>query len=81
MEGLNLIFDLTYTRLIFSISYILYFLFLSGEVYRSLLRTKEVTLEIISAVLCGFIMLALIGGYFFIIIVLGSNFSPDESEQ
>jgi len=68
VEGLNLIFNLTYTRLIFSLSYILYFVFLSGEVYRSILKTKEVTVEVISAVLCGFIMLALIGGYFFIII-------------
>jgi hypothetical protein len=37
-------------------------------VYSYILRAREVTISVVAAVLCGFIMLSLIGGYFFIII-------------
>lgn len=65
---LNLIFGFSYLRLAFSITYIIYFAFLSTEVFAQILKTKEVTISVISAVLCGFIIIGLIGGYVFSII-------------
>ncbi|MCY1723321.1 ion channel [Prolixibacteraceae bacterium Z1-6] len=54
--------------LLFFSVYIIYFLFLSVEVYRQILKTKDVDIGMIAAVLCGFIILGLIGGYVFSII-------------
>jgi voltage-gated potassium channel len=68
IEAITLIFGFPYSRMVFAITYIIYFLFLSIEVFRQILTTKEVTSSTISAVLCGFIILALMGGYTFLII-------------
>jgi len=57
-----------YLRVIFALTYMVYFVFLSTEVFHRILRMKEVNLSSISAVLCGFIILGLIGGYVFSII-------------
>ena len=65
---LNLIFGFSYLRLVFSITYIVYFVFLSTEVFSQIIKTKDVTASVVSAVLCGFIIIGLIGGYVFAII-------------
>jgi voltage-gated potassium channel len=54
-------------RILFSF-YIIYFIFLAAKVYRQILTTKEVNIGMIAAVLCGFIILGLIGGSVFSII-------------
>lgn len=68
LEVIILLFAYSFINTVFSIIYIFYFVFLSIEVYRQILKAKHVTASVISAVLCGFIILALIGGYIFIII-------------
>lgn len=68
LEGINLFIGYSNIRLVFAATYIVYFIFLSTEVYRQILKTKEVNIGVISAVLCGFIILALIGGSIFSII-------------
>ncbi len=65
---LGFIMDVSYSRQMFSIAYIVYFLFLSYEVYRQIIVTKEVDFGMIAAVLCGFIILGLIAGSVFVII-------------
>lgn len=65
---LNLIFGFSYLRLAFSVTYIIYFMFLSTEVFSQIIKTKDVTANVVSAVLCGFIIIGLIGGYAFSII-------------
>ena len=65
---LNLLFGFSYLRLAFSITYIIYFAFISTEVFSQIIKTKEVTASVVSAVLCGFIIIGLIGGYVFSII-------------
>jgi voltage-gated potassium channel len=56
------------SRILFSFTYIIYFVFLAAEVYRQILTTKEINVGMIAAVLCGFIILGLIGGSVFSII-------------
>lgn len=68
IEGYDLLFGFTYSRLVFAVLYIIYFVFLSAEVYRQMLKAKEITMSMISAVLSGFIILGLIGAYTFSII-------------
>ncbi|WP_346858040.1 potassium channel family protein [uncultured Draconibacterium sp.] len=68
LEFLNLTITVPNSRLMFFSAYIIYFLFLSIEVYSQILKVKDVDVGMIAAVLCGFIMLGLIGGYVFSII-------------
>ena len=65
---LNLLFGFFYLRLAFAVTYIVYFVFLSTEVFSQIVKTKDVTASVVSAVLCGFIIIGLIGGYTFSII-------------
>ncbi|WP_347841323.1 ion channel [uncultured Draconibacterium sp.] len=53
------------TKLAFFLTYIVYFAFLSVNVYRQVLFSKEVSIGMIAAVLCGFIILGLTGGFIF----------------
>ncbi|MCK5731211.1 MAG: two pore domain potassium channel family protein [Draconibacterium sp.] len=64
----NMLFDFRYIRLAFAIIYIIYFAFISTEVFAQVVITKNVTGSMVSAVLCGFIIIGLIGGYVFSII-------------
>ena len=77
METINLLFGFLLSKFYFSTLFIIYFFFLSFEVYSQIFKTKEVTVSMVAAVLCGFILLALMGGYFFIIIELfdGGSFT------
>lgn len=59
-------------RLLFSSTYIIYFIILSLEVYIQIIRAKEVDFGMISAVLCGFMILGMIGGSVFSIIELAN---------
>lgn len=68
LEVLNMLLDIPHTRYLFFIAYIIYFLFLALEVYRQILINKNVDFGMISAVLCGFIILGIVGGYVFSII-------------
>ncbi|MCF6357508.1 MAG: ion channel [Draconibacterium sp.] len=68
LEIINLFAGLLVSKYLFSILYILYFVILSIEVYREILKNKGVTIGMVAAVLSGFILLALMGGYLFIII-------------
>jgi hypothetical protein len=65
LEMINLFTTFANSRMLFSLSYIIYFLFISTEVYRQILTTKDVDVGMISAVLCGFIILGLAGGSVF----------------
>src|SRR6266540_5082332 len=47
------------------ITYLLYFLIISISVYRKVFKNGAVSSEMISAVLCGFILLCLIGTFLF----------------
>lgn len=60
--------EITHSRIIFSFMYIVYFVFLSAEVYRQIIIAKYVDFGMLAAVLCGFIILGLIGGSVFSII-------------
>lgn len=55
-------------RMVFSLSYIVYFILLAVQVYRQIIRAKDVDVGMIAAVLCGFIILGLVGGSAFSII-------------
>lgn len=68
IEAVNLFVGFPYIRLVFAITYIVYFLFISTEVYSQILKSKDVTIGTISAVLSGFIILGVIGGSVFSII-------------
>lgn len=57
-------------RLLFASTYIIYFIILSAELYLQIIRTKEVDIGMVSAVLCGFIIMGLAGGSVFSIIEL-----------
>ena len=62
------------SKILFSFTYIIYFFFLAVEVYRQIITAKEINFGMISAVLCGFIILGLIGGSVFSIIeILNRN--------
>lgn len=67
LEVLGFIIDVSNSRQMFSVAYIIYFLFLSYEVYRQIIVNKEVGFGMIAAVLCGFIILGLIAGSVFVI--------------
>lgn len=74
VELINLLVGLPKVRLVFSSTYIVYFLILAVTVYHQIIRARDVDLGMISAVLCGFIILGMIGGYVFSIIeVLNPN--------
>lgn len=68
LEVIKLIVGFSFINITFDIIYVLYFVLLSIEVYSQILKAKEVTFSVVAAVLCGFIILSLIGGYTFIII-------------
>jgi len=68
LEVFDFLFDIPRSRSYFSLAYIIYFIFLSVEVYRQIIITKEVDFGMIAAVLCGFIILGLVGGSVFAII-------------
>jgi len=68
LEILNLFSVFSSISVVFSLLYIIYFAFLSIEVYGQILKAKEVNIGMVAAVLCGFIMLSLIGGYVFILL-------------
>mgnify|MGYP000884365826 FL=1 len=52
----------------FGISYIIYFLVLTFNVFNKILLSKEVNREMLSAVMCGFILLILVSSLVFITI-------------
>ncbi len=68
VELLDFFIGLPKVRLLFSSTYIIYFILLSIEVYRQIIHAKDVDFGMISAVLCGFIILGLAGGSVFSII-------------
>jgi hypothetical protein len=68
VEIISLLLQTDILRPIIGIIYVIYFFFLSIELYSQILRTKEISLEMVSAVLCGFIILGLIGSYIFFFI-------------
>jgi len=68
LEILNLFTGFEFIEVVFTIIYIVYFIFLSYEVYSQILKAREVNIGMVAAVLCGFIMLSLIGAYVFILI-------------
>ncbi len=68
LEVINLIVGFSQIDVAFAILYITYSVLLSVVVYGHILRARDITISVVAAVLCGFIMLSLIGGYFFIII-------------
>jgi len=68
LEVLNLLTSFSFISVVFSLIYIIYFAILSIEVYSQILKAKEVSISVIAAVLCGFIILSLIGAYAFILI-------------
>jgi len=53
------------THSLLGIAFIIYFITLTFEVFRRILYVDQVSPEIISAVLCGFIMLCFIGWFLF----------------
>ena len=68
LELVNLFTGFSSSRILFSIAYVIYFIFLSVEVYRQVLTARDVDFGMVSAVLTGFIILGLIGGTLFSII-------------
>ncbi len=68
LEVVNLFFETSNTRVVFFFTYIIYFALLSIQVYRQVLFSKEVNIGMVAAVLCGFIILGLIGGFVFSIV-------------
>jgi len=68
LEVINLIAGFSHIDVVFAMLYIVFSALLSVVVYSYILSAREVTFSVVAAVLCGFIMLSLIGGYFFIII-------------
>jgi len=68
LELINQFTTFTNSRILFTTSYIIYFIFLSTEVFRQILTTKDVDIGMIAAVLCGFIILGMAGGSVFTVI-------------
>lgn len=68
LEVLNYFITVPKVRIVFFASYVIYFIILSVEVYRQIIRNKEVDIGMVSAVLCGFTILGLIGGFVFTIV-------------
>lgn len=68
IEVLTMFVDISGSRYLFFILYIIYFVFLSLEVYRQILLAKEVDFGMVAAVLCGFIILGLVGGSVYVIV-------------
>lgn len=65
VEVVSLLLHTHLLRSVIGFVYVVYFVFLSAELYRQIWKTSEVTLEMISAVLSGFIILGLAGTYLF----------------
>lgn len=65
IEVISIILEINYLRPLFGLVYLVYFFFLSIELFRQILKTKDVSFEMVSAVLCGFIILGLAGSYIF----------------
>lgn len=68
LEVLGFLMDIPRSRQMFSVAYIIYFIFLSYEVYRQIYLAKKVDSGMIAAVLCGFIIMGLFAGSVFAII-------------
>lgn len=68
IEGYSIWADKQEIRLILGVLYIIYFLGISLEVYQGIFRAKEINLDMISAVLSGFILLCMIGSLLFLVI-------------
>lgn len=68
LQAIGYFMDIPKSRQMFSVAYIIYFIFLSYEVYRQIFRAKEVDFGMIAAVLCGFIIMGLFAGSVFVII-------------
>lgn len=60
-------------RQVFVGLYIIYFIFLSKEVFFLIIKTKEVTSSMISAATCGYLILGILGGSIFIIIEIAQE--------
>lgn len=65
VEILSITLNLNYIRSSIGMVYIVYFFFLAIELFRQIWQTKEVNSEMVSAVLCGFIVLGISGAYLF----------------
>lgn len=68
LEVLNMVMDISGSRYLFFILYMIYFVVLSFEVYRQILTAKQVDFGMVAAVLCGFIILGLVGGSAYVIL-------------
>ncbi len=64
-EFINYFYNWNYGEIIIRIIYIIYFLSISTVIYQKIYKVKEVNSEVITAVLCGFIMLCMIGTLLF----------------
>ena len=73
LEGLKLASASSRTmNLISEISYLLYFLIMTVEVFRQILLAKEIDFNMVAGSFCGFIMLAIIGSFLLAIIEVSS---------
>ncbi|HYQ58170.1 MAG TPA: ion channel [Draconibacterium sp.] len=70
LEVVNVLQLINNIRIAFFLTYIIYFAILSLKVYQQILFSEEVSQGMIAAVLCGFIILGLIGGFVFSMIEL-----------
>ena len=72
LEMVNLFVGIPWSKIFFSTAYMIYFCFLSVEVYSQIIKARNVNGGVVAAVMCGFIILAMIGGSVFSI-VEGTN--------
>lgn len=66
LDGYELMVPLFKGRVLHSINYLVFFFTISVEVYKAVLYAKKVTKELLSAALCGFVLLCLICTFLFL---------------
>lgn len=67
-EVFNILIGFERVGLIFTITYVVYFILISTEIFRQIFRSKEINIGMVAAVLCGFIILGIVGGSVFSVI-------------
>lgn len=84
-EGMRLASATSITiNLISDVTYLVYFMIMTVEVFRQILSAKQINFNIVAGSFCGFIMLALIGSFMLTIIEVinpGSFSGIDENES
>lgn len=83
-EGLRLASATSVTiNLISDITYLVYFMIMTVEVFRQILSAKEINFNMVAGSFCGFIMLALIGSFMLTIIEVATpgSFEGIKTEQ